>query len=260
MESQWLGHWHWDIFPHPPPIIRWMEQEGVSAAAYGRGGGVREWHAVAVGAQITCSSCLFALVPFRHPAAVNGSLKSRSQKSLKSVVSKQHLCHFYGIFVLFVPICKPVWDEWIVGLFGCVYTAWFKWHTSKFFLSSGTVLAGKKACKLGYCQIGFIMASFRCGNKSNSVVCQCVCRIFLGIASPTPVEMQIAAADGSRLYEELTSLSSASKCELFHSVLIFSVPTECMTNILQLDASFNFSEHYNQPALSHSRYTWSVCS
>lgn len=36
MESQWLGHWHWGIFSHPPPIIRWMEQEGVSTATYGR--------------------------------------------------------------------------------------------------------------------------------------------------------------------------------------------------------------------------------
>lgn len=35
MESQRLGHWHWGIFSHPPPIIRWMEQEGVSAATYG---------------------------------------------------------------------------------------------------------------------------------------------------------------------------------------------------------------------------------
>lgn len=36
MESQWLGHWHRGIFSHPPPIIRWMEQEGVSTATYGR--------------------------------------------------------------------------------------------------------------------------------------------------------------------------------------------------------------------------------
>lgn len=41
----------------------------------------------------------FALVPFRHPAAVNGSLKSRSQKSLKSVVSKQHFCVTFTFFL-----------------------------------------------------------------------------------------------------------------------------------------------------------------
>ena len=35
MGSQWLGHWHWDISSHPPPIIRWMDQEGVSTATYG---------------------------------------------------------------------------------------------------------------------------------------------------------------------------------------------------------------------------------
>lgn len=37
MKSQWLGHWHWDIFSHPPPIIRWMEQEGVRAVLCGWG-------------------------------------------------------------------------------------------------------------------------------------------------------------------------------------------------------------------------------
>lgn len=36
MENQWLGHWHWGIFSHPPSIVRWMEQWGISTATYGR--------------------------------------------------------------------------------------------------------------------------------------------------------------------------------------------------------------------------------
>ncbi len=62
MESQWLGHWHWGIFSHPPPIIRWMDQEGVSTATYG-------WERMAgccVGAQITYSD-RFAFISSRHP-------------------------------------------------------------------------------------------------------------------------------------------------------------------------------------------------
>lgn len=54
MGSQWLGHWHWDISSHPPPIIRWMDQEGVSTATYG-------WERMAccrVRVQIQC--CFFS--------------------------------------------------------------------------------------------------------------------------------------------------------------------------------------------------------
>lgn len=86
-----------------------MEQEGVSKAAYGRGRGAGEWHAVAVGAQIACSGCLFALVPFRHPAVCPEVFE---KCGFKTVFSR----HLDGISVVLVPVCKPVWDEWIVGL------------------------------------------------------------------------------------------------------------------------------------------------
>lgn len=53
------------------------------------------------------------------------------------------------------------------------------------------------------------------------------------------MEMQIAAADTHALWRAKVFILH-SIYELFHSVLILSIPTERMTNILQLDASFNF--------------------
>lgn len=101
MESQWLAHWHWDIFSHPPPIIRWMEQEGVSTATYGR----RRMACCRVGAQITYSGCLFAFLSSRQPytsSYIKWFLDSISHNLMPSKES--------GILLftdLFVSICKP---------------------------------------------------------------------------------------------------------------------------------------------------------
>lgn len=73
MESQWQGHWHWDIFSHPPPIIRWMEQEGVSTATYGRG----RMACCGVWAQITYVVVFLPLYHagnYMHQATLNDSL------------------------------------------------------------------------------------------------------------------------------------------------------------------------------------------
>lgn len=54
---------------------------------------------------------------------------------------------------------------------------------------------------------------------------QCICSPCRRIRSSAALKLQT-----SRLQKELASVSSALKCELFHSVLLFWSPTECVMN------------------------------